>query len=136
MKAAFYSKLDAYLNELDTKRQRPYVIGDIVGLKVSDVYRTNTSSTILPCKIIEKHSQNNETLCVVATQNAIIKERFNQMAFLDLTAANFASLRALDIDQLPTITFIQASQLYTNRCYCKKNNRKCCTKCHSDKHSV
>ncbi|CAF1446205.1 unnamed protein product [Rotaria magnacalcarata] len=151
-KAAFYSKLDVYLNELDTKRQRIYVIGDVVGLKVSHVYRTNTPSTILPCKIIEKNSQNNETLYVVATQNGIIKERFDQMAFLDLTAANFASLRALDTDQLPTITFIQASQLYTNfkpveickcagncntnRCYCKKNNQKCCTKCHSDKHSV
>ncbi|CAF2114551.1 unnamed protein product, partial [Rotaria magnacalcarata] len=48
MKAAFYSTLDAYLNELDTKQQRTYAIGDIVGLKVSDVYRTNTSSTILP----------------------------------------------------------------------------------------
>ncbi|CAF4945623.1 unnamed protein product, partial [Rotaria magnacalcarata] len=36
------------------------------------------------------------------------------MAFLDLTTVNFASLRALDTDQLPTITCIQASQLYTN----------------------
>jgi hypothetical protein len=74
------------------------------------------------------------------------------MAFLDLTTANFASLRAADTGQLPTITFIQASQIYTNfksietckcsgncntnRCYYKKNNRKCCTKCHSDKHST
>ncbi|CAF4752695.1 unnamed protein product, partial [Rotaria sp. Silwood2] len=66
------------------KRQRTYVIGDIVGLKVSDVDRTNTSSTILPCKIIEKYSQNNEMLYMVATQNGIIKERFNPMAFLDL----------------------------------------------------
>ncbi|CAF4625883.1 unnamed protein product, partial [Rotaria sp. Silwood2] len=96
------------------KRQRTYVIGDIVGLKVSDVDRTNTSSTILPCKIIEKYFQNNEMLYMVATQNGIIKERFNPMAFLDLTTANFASLRAIDTDQLPTITFIQASQLYTN----------------------
>ncbi|CAF4020834.1 unnamed protein product, partial [Rotaria magnacalcarata] len=36
------------------------------------------------------------------------------MAFLDLTAANCASLPALDTDQLPTITFIQATQLHTN----------------------
>ncbi|CAF5135433.1 unnamed protein product, partial [Rotaria magnacalcarata] len=67
-----------------TKRQRTYVIRDIVGLKMSDVYRTNTSSMIFPCKIIEKNSQNNETLYVVATQNGIIKERFDQMAFLDI----------------------------------------------------
>ncbi|CAF1472679.1 unnamed protein product, partial [Rotaria sordida] len=96
------------------KRQRTYVIGDIVGLKVSEVDRTNTSSTILPCKIIDKYSQNGEFMYTVATQNGIIKEHFDSMAFLDLTTANFASLRAININGLPTITFIQASQIYTN----------------------
>ena len=142
------SQLAKY-NTNSAMRQRTYVIGDIVGLKFSDVDRTNTSSTILPCKIIDKYTKNDETLYTVATQNGIIKERFDQMALLDLTTANFASLRAMDTDQLPTISFIQASQIYTNfksietckcsgncstnRCCCKKNNRKCCTKCHSDK---
>ncbi|CAF1924784.1 unnamed protein product [Rotaria magnacalcarata] len=109
MKAAFYSTLDAYLNELDTKQQRTYVIGDIVGLKVPDVYRTNTSSTILPCKIIEKNSQNNETLYVVATQNGIIKERFDQMAFLDLTAANFAYALLILINYQQLLLFKQVN---------------------------
>ena len=73
------------------------------------------------------------------------------MALLDLTTANFASLRDMDTDQLPTISFVQASQINTNvksietcicsgncsiyRCCCKKNNHKCCTKCHTDRSS-
>ncbi|CAF1057837.1 unnamed protein product [Rotaria sordida] len=96
------------------KRQRTYDFGDIVGLKVSDVDRTNTSSTILPCKIIDKYVRNGEFIYTVATKDGIIKEHFDSLTFLDLTTANFGSLRAINIDELPTITFIQASQIYTN----------------------
>ncbi|CAF1613728.1 unnamed protein product [Didymodactylos carnosus] len=34
------------------KRLRTYIIGDVVGLKVCDMDRTNTSSTILPCNVV------------------------------------------------------------------------------------
>ncbi|CAF2918564.1 unnamed protein product [Rotaria sp. Silwood2] len=133
------------------KRQRTYTVGDIIGSKISQVDRTNTSPTILPCKIIEKSFDKGDILYTVATQNGVIKERFNSMMLLDLTTANFAALRTVNTDQLPTITFIQAAQIYTNfkssetckcsgdcntnRCCCKKNNRKCCTKCHSNRSS-
>ena len=128
------------------KRQRVYVVGDIIGLKVSDVDRTNTSSTILPCKIISSTGQNADSLYNVATMNGIIQQGFQSATFLDLTSSNFASLRNLNTDTLPSISFIQACQLYTkfksadtckcngncntNRCYCKKKGRKCCSKCH------
>ena len=107
-------------------QQRTYVIGDIVDLKVSDVSRTNTSPTILPCEVIDKYSKNDETLYTVATQNGIIKERFDQMTLLDLTTASSASLRAMGAGQLPTISFIQASQICTNfksieTCKCSGN---------------
>ena len=133
------------------KRQRTYTVGDIVGLKISQVDRTNTSPTILPCKIIEKSFDNRDILYTVTTQNGVVKERFNSMTLLDLTTANFAALRAVNTGELPTITFIQAAQIYThfkssetckcsgacntNRCCCKKNNRKCCTKCHNNRSS-
>ena len=55
------SQLSKY-NINSAMRQRTYVIDDIVGLNVSDVDRTNTSSTILPCKVINKYSKNDETL--------------------------------------------------------------------------
>ncbi|CAF3968747.1 unnamed protein product [Rotaria sordida] len=112
------------------KRQRTYDFGDIVGLKVSDVDRTNTSSTILPCKIIDKYVRNGEFIYTVATKDGIIKEHFDSLTFLDLTTANFGSLRAINIDELPTITFIQASQIYTNfksteTCKCFEMHRQC-----------
>ncbi len=104
------SQLIKYKNSA-AKRRRKNVIGDIVGLKVSDVDRTNTYSTILPCKIVDKYSKNDEFMHIVATQNGILKEHFESTAFLDLTSANFASLRSTNTDDLPTITFIQASQI-------------------------
>jgi hypothetical protein len=106
---------------------------------------------VLTNEIVDKYSKNAEFMHIVATQNGIIKEHFDSTAFLDLTNANFASLRSNNADELPTITFIQASQISTNfkstetckcsggcntnRCCCKKNNRKCCIKCHIDKKS-
>ena len=41
----------------------------------------------------------------------IIKEHFDSMMFLDLTTVNFASLLAVNIDKLPSITFIQEVKL-------------------------
>ncbi|CAF5059142.1 unnamed protein product, partial [Rotaria sp. Silwood1] len=135
------SQLIKYKNN-SANRHRIYDIGDIVCLKVSDVDRTNTASTILPCKMVDKYSKNAEVMHIIATQNGIIKEHFDSAAFLDLTNANSASLLSTNTDELPTITFIQVSQIYTNlkstetctcsgrcntnRCCCKKNNRKAC----------
>jgi hypothetical protein len=96
------------------KRQRIYAVDDIVGLKVSDVDRTNTSSTILPCKITNSKDQDGETLYKVATKNGNIQESFQSTVFLDLTSSNFAALRDFDTGTLSTITFIQACQIYTN----------------------
>ena len=77
---------EAYLSNVHTqitrymsrsaKSKRICAIGDIVDLKASDVDRTNTSSTILPCKIVCSSDRNGETLYRVATKNGIIKECF------------------------------------------------------------
>ncbi|CAF1448872.1 unnamed protein product [Adineta ricciae] len=146
MEEAFYSKVNAYIEALN-KRKRIYNIDDIVGLKVSDVDRTHTSSTILPCKIVRSSDQTGETLYTVASKNGIMKECFQSSMFLDLTTSNFASLRDMNTESLPSITFIQACQLYTNfknsdtckcagdcstnRCQCKRKKIKCCSKCHN-----
>ncbi|CAF2943804.1 unnamed protein product [Rotaria sp. Silwood2] len=141
-----HSQLTKY-NTKSSKRQRVYQLGDIVGLKVSDVDRTNTSSTILPCKIVDLKDYDGEILYNVATINGIIEQSFQSTAFLDLTTSNFMALRNLNTDSLSSITFIHACQLYTNfksagtckcngdcstnRCQCKKKNQKCCSKCHA-----
>lgn len=140
------AQLDQYVRR-SSKRQRTYVLGDVVGLKASDVDRTNTWSTILPCKIFGVKDHDSETMYQVATVNGIIEGSFPSPLFLDLRSSNFAALRSLVTDALPTITFIQAYQLYTNfrsadtckctgdcktnRCQCKKRGRKCGSKCHA-----
>ncbi|CAF4580555.1 unnamed protein product [Rotaria socialis] len=139
------SQLTRYINK-SSKRQRIYHVGDIVDLKVSDVNRTNTSSTILPCKIVDSKCQDGETFYYVATMNGIIKESFQSTVFLDLTPSNFTTLRTLNTDSLSCVTFIQACQIYTNfksadtckcngdcstnRCKYKKKGRKYYSKCH------
>ena len=67
-----------------------------------DVDRTNTS-TILPCKIIGLKDQDAETSYSVATMHGIVQESFNSTVFLNLTTSNFAKLRELNSDSLPTI---------------------------------
>ncbi|CAF5027543.1 unnamed protein product, partial [Rotaria socialis] len=104
------SQLTRYINK-SSKRQRIYHVGDIVDLKVSDVNRTNTSSMILPCKIVDSKCQDGETFYNVATVNGIIKESFQSTVFLDLTASNFTTLRTLNTDSLSCVTFIQACQI-------------------------
>ena len=80
------------------------------------------------------------------TKNGIIKESFQSSMFLDLNTSNFASLRDMNTESLPPITFIQACQFYTNfkvtdtckcagdcstnRCQRKRKKTKCCSKCH------
>ena len=86
-----HSQLTKY-NTKSYKRQRVYQLGDIVGLKVSDVDRTNTFSTVLPCKIVDIKDHDGEILYNVATMNGIIEESFQSTAF-DLTASNFMALR-------------------------------------------
>ncbi|CAF4232401.1 unnamed protein product [Rotaria magnacalcarata] len=103
MEEAFYSKVNAYIKALNqqiheeaqeaylnnahtqltrymsrsAKRKRIYAVGDIVGLNVAGVDRTNTSSTILPCKIVHSNNQNGETLYTVTTKNGIIKDKLS-----------------------------------------------------------
>ena len=75
------SELTRY-NRRASKRQRTYSVDDIVGLQVFDVDRTNTSSTILPCKIVDSNKGSGETLYTVVTINGIIQEKFQSASFM------------------------------------------------------
>lgn len=137
--------------ERSLKKQKSFEINDIIGLKIADVDRSNTAPFILPCKIIQiiKKDDPINVLYKLAIQAGVINELFSSPEFMDLTETVSADLRKTDITQLPTITFIQASQIFTkfktnkpckcagscqtNRCPCKKKLIKCCTKCHRGK---
>lgn len=137
--------------ERSLKNKKKFQIDDIVGLKIASVDRSNTAPAILPCKIIEMIVKEEyiNTLYKVTTLHGIIIDFFRSSDFIDLSETVSADLRQLDSSKLPTITFIQASQMFTqyksidvckcigscdtNRCPCKRKLTKCCTKCHRGK---
>jgi hypothetical protein len=134
-------------------KQQLYELGDLVGLQIDRVDRTNTTPKILPCKVISVHSSTND--CVMyklCTLKGILSVLYGVQDLLDLRKCNFAELRSVDPTVLPTIAFTQACKEYvseginsvaeachcsgkcaTKSCPCKANDVKCCSKCHPKK---
>jgi len=137
----------------DALRKNEYKIGDLVGLKIDKVDRTNVTPKVLPCKIISVQSASNDMdtyqLCTTTT---VISSRFQALDLLNLSNCNFRDLRDVDSTTLPTMTFIQACKAYvsaglitptevcncngtcsTKKCPCRTAKIQCDTKCHSSK---
>ncbi len=133
------------------KKQKSFQNGDIIGLKIANVDRSNTAPSILPCKIIQiiTKEETSNIMYKVASSNGIISDSFSSSDFIDLSDTLSAELRRLDCANMPSISFIQACQLFTHyksintckcagscdtkRCPCKKQSIKCCSKCHRGK---
>ncbi|CAF1292393.1 unnamed protein product [Rotaria sordida] len=121
------------------------------GLKISEVDRSNTSPSILPCKIIDisYRDESSDLQYKLATLDGKINDWFLSLDLIDLSDTLSTELRQLDTNNLPDISFIQACQAFTkfksintckctgscdtNRCSCKKRSLLCCTKCHRGK---
>ncbi|CAF3511728.1 unnamed protein product [Rotaria socialis] len=137
----------------DVVHQNEYKVGDLVGLKIDKVDRTNVTPRVLPCKIISVQVASNDMdtyqLC---TTTAILFSRFQVLGLLNLSKCNFRDLRDVDSTTLPTMTFIQACKAYvsaglitpteacncngkcsTKKCRCRAAKVQCGTKCHSSK---
>jgi hypothetical protein len=133
------------------KKQKFFQINDIIGLKIANVDRSNMAPSILPCKIIEviRKEESFNTIYKVASLYGIISDSFSSSDFIDLSETVSTELRKVDPNILPTISFIQACQMFThyksidackctgscdtNRCPCKRQSVKCCSKCHRGK---
>jgi len=107
--------------------------------------------SILPCKIIQVviHQESFNTLYKVTTLHGIITDSFSSSDFVDLSETVSVELRQIDSTVKSNITFIQACQIFTNyksihpckctglcdtnRCPCKRQSVKCCSKCHRGK---
>ncbi|CAF2910323.1 unnamed protein product, partial [Rotaria sp. Silwood2] len=137
----------------DALRQHEYKVGDLVGLKIDKVDRTNVTPKILPCKIISIQSASNDMDTYQScTTTCVISSRFQVLDLLDLSNCNFRDLREVALTALPTMTFIQACKAYvsaglvtpveacncngncsTKKCPCRAAKIQCGTKCHSSK---
>ncbi|CAF4131102.1 unnamed protein product, partial [Adineta steineri] len=148
-----YNHIQRQLNNYNRalKKQKIYQINDIVGLKIANVDRSNMAPSILPCRVIQVlgSEESLNTTYKVATLYGVISDSFSSSDFTDLSQTVSAELRQLDIKTLSSISFIQACQKLThyksnqvckcvgtcdtNRCPCKKQSIKCCSKCHRGK---
>ncbi|CAF1475533.1 unnamed protein product, partial [Didymodactylos carnosus] len=121
----------------DAATQRSaYVIGDLVGLKIDRVDRTNVTAKILPCKIMSIQISSNDTnMYRLCAKTCILSTSYQIQDLSDLTKCNFNDLRTVDPSTLPTKTFIQVCQEYmcissgvdisAEACHCKG---QCATK--------
>ncbi|CAF4510355.1 unnamed protein product, partial [Rotaria socialis] len=80
-----------------------------VGLKISEVERTNTSPSILPCKIVDVLTKEDSS-CLqykLATLDEIINDWFSSVDIIDLSETLSAELRQLDTKKFSNVAFIQ-----------------------------
>ncbi|CAF1669772.1 unnamed protein product, partial [Didymodactylos carnosus] len=97
----------------DAMKQPKYNMGDLVGLKIDKVDRTNTTPKILPCKVVSIQSSSDENVTYkLCTIQGILSNRYTAPDLLDLNKCGFEDLRSIDSTLLPTITFIQACKEY------------------------
>ncbi|CAM4848220.1 unnamed protein product, partial [Rotaria magnacalcarata] len=95
--------------QVSVKKQKKFQINDIVGLKISEVDRTNTSASILPCKIVDVLTKEDSLYLQykLATLDGIINDWFSSVDIIDLSETLSAELRQLDTKKLSNVTFIQ-----------------------------
>ena len=134
-------------------KNKGYKIGDLVGLQINRVDRTNTTPKILPCKVASlETSADGHAAYRVCTVKGFLSVPYGVQDLLDLTGCHFADLRVMDPAILPTLTFIQACREYvsvgnivlaeachcngkwaTKACPCVAKGIQCGTKCHPRK---
>ncbi|CAF0907250.1 unnamed protein product [Didymodactylos carnosus] len=94
----------------DAQKLRQYQTGDLTGLKIDKVDRTNTTSKILPCKVISiQSSSDNMNTYRLYTTKYVLSSRYGVNDLIDITKCNFSELRAIDSQ-----TFIQACKDYVS----------------------
>ena len=137
----------------DAINSKKYRIGDLVGLQIDRVDRTNTTPKILSCKIVTILPPSHErVLYQLCALQGVLSVSYGVQDLLDLSKCDFADLRAVDSASLPQVTFIQACKQYTaaavaqpaeacqcngkcatKACPCVAKGVQCCSKCHPKK---
>ena len=87
-----------------------YSTGDTVGIQIHEVDRTNTSSRLLPCKILDVNDDNQSSNYTLYTKKGKIKNTFQAEDLVDMRNVHFPELHETDIDNLPELSLIQASR--------------------------
>ena len=96
----------------DAQHLRQFQIGELVGLRIDKVNRTNTKPKILPCKVIsiQSSSDNINTYCFCTTK-CILTSKHYANDLIDLRKCSFSELYTIDSQTSSTQTFIQAVKI-------------------------
>ena len=123
-----------------------YKNGDLVGITINRVDRTNCDPKIMPC-IIEKrlNNTNNITYSLISAFGRIATG-FPVHQLISMYCSKPAELQHINYETVATISFVQASKMFardnatatcdckakciTKLCPCKRASISCSTKCH------
>jgi hypothetical protein len=124
-----------------------YKNGDIVGISINKVDRTNCDPKIMPC-LIEKRSENTNTpMYHLISPFGRLSTSFPVHQLIPMSGIQTTILKTIKFKNLQTISFVQASKLFargnpagtcdckmkcrTKICPCRRASISCSTKCHS-----
>ena len=124
-----------------------YKNGDLVGITISRVDRTNCDPKIMPC-IIEKRFNNTDNIAYsLISPYGRIATSFPVHQLIPMSCTKPPELENINFETIPTVTFVQASKMFargnatatcdcktkcvTKTCPCKRISVPCSTKCHS-----
>jgi hypothetical protein len=124
-----------------------YKNGDLVGISINKVDRTNCDPKIIPC-IIEKRSNNtNIPSYHLISPFGRLSTTFPVHQLIPMSGIKPTALQNVKFETLPTISLVQASKLLargnpiatcdcktkclTKTCPCRRASVACSTKCHA-----
>ena len=123
-----------------------YQIGDLVGVSINKVDRTNCDPKVMPCIIEKKTNDKNNTNFYLITPYGRLSNCFPIHHLIPMSGVKPKELENIIYDTLPTVTLIQASKLFARgqstavcdcktscvkkTCPCLRASVACSTKCH------
>ncbi|CAF0929793.1 unnamed protein product [Adineta ricciae] len=123
-----------------------YRVGDLVGVSINKVDRTNCDPKVMPCIIEKKTNDKNNTNFYLITPYGRLSNPFPIHHLIPMSGVKPKELENIIYDTLPTITLIQASKLFARgqstavcdcktgcvkkTCPCLRASVACSTKCH------
>jgi hypothetical protein len=124
-----------------------YKNGDLVGVSINKVDRTNCDPKIMLC-VIEKRSDNTDMPAYqLISPFGRISTLFPVHQLIPMSGMKPAVLQDINFESIPTISFVQASKQFargnpsatcdckakcvTKTCPCRRASIACSTKCHA-----
>ncbi|CAH1258983.1 KRBA2 [Branchiostoma lanceolatum] len=89
---------------------KDYSLGDTVGVRISEVDRTNTDPRLVPCKVLEVRKEGLDTTYRVYSAGGKLRHNFKSEDLVDMRNVCFPALEGIDVQDLEEITLIQAAR--------------------------